>query len=415
MPNTTLVITGMGAVTPVGIGCDAYWQSLVEGRCGVGPVTRFDPAGAPVRIAAEVHGLVLSDEVSKTLGRNMDLFSQFAFAAAEEALEDAGIRPGFNPERTGVVMGTALDGMALLADTQARLAQGEIHKASPRLVPMVLGNMAACLIAMRYGFHGASLTVNTACSSGGDAIMTAAMLLRSGELDCVVCAAGESAVNPVIMQSLAQAKALSRNNADPAHACRPFDLARDGFVIGEGGGCIVLETEEHAHWRRARPYAVLAGCANTHDAYHITSPRPDGGGAAECMRLALRQARLLPSDIGYVNAHGTSTHAGDVAETAAIHSVFGSGDGAPPISSTKGATGHLMGAGGITEVIACIKAMQTGLLPPNINYDQPDPECRLNIVANEAREAGIFCAMSNSLGFGGQNSSVVVARRPGCR
>ena len=415
MPNTTLVITGMGAVTPVGIGCDAYWQSLVEGRCGVGTVTRFDPAGAPVRIAAEVHGLVLSEEVSKTLGRNMDLFSQFAFAAAEEALEDAGIRPGFNPERTGVVMGTALDGMALLADTQARLAQGEIHKASPRLVPMVLGNMAACLIAMRYGFHGASLTVNTACSSGGHAIMTAAMLLRSGELDCVVCAAGESAVNPVIMQSLAQAKALSRNNADPAHACRPFDLARDGFVIGEGGGAIVLETEEHAQRRGARPYAVLAGCANTHDAYHITSPRPDGGGAAECMRLALARAGLIPSDIGYVNAHGTSTHAGDVAETAAIHSVFGNGDGAPPISSTKGATGHLMGAGGITEVIACIKAMQTGLLPPNINYDQPDPECQLNIVANEARKAGIFCAMSNSLGFGGQNSSVVVARRPGCR
>ena len=232
MPNTTLVITGMGAVTPIGIGCDAYWQALLEGRCGVGPVTRFDPAGSPVRIAAEVHGLALSEEVCRTLGRNMDLFSQFAFAAAEEALQDAGIKPGFNAERTGVVMGTALDGMALLADTQARIAQGEIHKASPRLVPMVLGNMAACLIAMRYGFHGASLTVNTACSSGGDAIMTAAMLLRSGELDCAVCAAGESAVNPVIMQILAQAKALSRNNADPAHACRPFDLARDGFVIG---------------------------------------------------------------------------------------------------------------------------------------------------------------------------------------
>ncbi|MBO4296098.1 MAG: beta-ketoacyl-[acyl-carrier-protein] synthase family protein [Desulfovibrio sp.] len=415
MPNTTLVITGMGAVTPIGIGCDAYWQALLEGRCGVGPVTRFDPAGCPVRIAAEVHGLALSEEVCRTLGRNMDLFSQFAFAAAEEALQDADIKPGFNAERTGVVMGTALDGMALLADTQARLAQGEIHKASPRLVPMVLGNMAACLIAMRYGFHGASLTVNTACSSGGDAIMTAAMLLRSGELDCAVCAAGESAVNPVIMQSLAQAKALSRNNDDPAHACRPFDLARDGFVIGEGGGAIVLETEEHAQSRGARPYAVLAGCANTHDAYHITSPRPDGGGAAECMRLALARAGLIPSDIGYVNAHGTSTHAGDVAETAAIHSVFGDGAGAPPISSTKGATGHLMGAGGITEVIACIKAMQTGLLPPNINYDQPDPECRLNIVANEAREASLFCAMSNSLGFGGQNSSVVVARRPGCR
>ena len=415
MPNTTLVITGMGAVTPIGIGCDAYWQALLEGRCGVGPVTRFDPAGSPVRIAAEVHGLALSEEVCRTLGRNMDLFSQFAFAAAEEALQDAGIKPGFNAERTGVVMGTALDGMALLADTQARIAQGEIHKASPRLVPMVLGNMAACLIAMRYGFHGASLTVNTACSSGGDAIMTAAMLLRSGELDCVVCAAGESAVNPVIMQSLAQAKALSRNNADPAHACRPFDLARDGFVIGEGGGAIVLETEEHAQRRGARPYAVLAGCANTHDAYHITSPRPDGGGAAECMRLALARAGLIPSDIGYVNAHGTSTHAGDVAETAAIHSVFGDGPGAPPISSTKGATGHLMGAGGITEVIACIKAMQTGLLPPNINYDQPDPECRLNIVANEAREARAAFAMSNSLGFGGQNSSVVVGRLPGMR
>ena len=415
MPNTTLVITGMGAVTPVGIGCAAYWRALVEGRCGIGPVTRFDASDCPVRIAGEVHGLVLGAEAEKTLGRNMDLFSRFAFAAAAEALQDAGIAPGSNAERTGVVMGTAMDGMALMAETQDRLSRGEAHKVSPRLVPMVLGNMAACLIAMHYGFHGASLTVNTACSSGGDALMAAAMLLKSGELDCVVCAAGESAVNPVIMQSLAQAKALSRGNADPAHACRPFDLARDGFVVGEGGGAVVLETGEHAKRRGALPYAVLAGCANTHDAYHITSPRPDGAGAAQCMRLALRHAGLSPADIGYVNAHGTSTRAGDVAETAAIHAVFGDGPEAPPISSTKGATGHLMGAGGITEVIACIKALQTGLLPPNINYSQPDPECRLNIVANEAREARAAFAMSNSLGFGGQNSSVVVGRLPGMR
>ena len=408
MKENTLVITGMGAVTPVGIGVDEYWRALIEGRCGVGPITRFDASALPVQIAAELKDFEPTDFMPKSLARTMDPFMQFAFAAAEQALADSGLAIESESDRVGIVMGTAMDGVTTVAQTQAAFDEG--HRVGPRFVPMTIGNIAAAQIAIAHGIHGPSLTLNTACSAGGDAIMTAAMLLLSGEADAVLAAGGESILCPIVVSGLSQAKALSRRNDDPEHACRPFDLDRDGFVIGEGGGALVIETEAHALARGAKIHAVLAGWANTSDAHHVTAPCPDGAGAAACMQRALRRAGMQPADIGYINAHGTSTPLGDKAETLAVKAVFGGRESAPPVSSTKSATGHLMGAGGLTEAIACIKAIQDGILPPTLHLDTPDPDCDLDYVPNTARKADVSAAMSNSLGFGGQNSSIILSR-----
>ncbi|MDO5141517.1 MAG: beta-ketoacyl-ACP synthase II [Eubacteriales bacterium] len=406
MQRQTLVITGMGAVTPIGIGVPAYWDALVQGRCGVGRITRFDTADAAVQIAAEVRDFDPTDYMPKTLARTMDPFMRFAFVAAEEALADSGLSAPPCPDRTGIVMGTAMGGVTTVAQTQAAFDAG--HRVGPRFVPMTLGNVAAAQIAIAHDIRGPSLTVGTACSSGGDAIMTAALLLQSGAADAVLAVGGESILCPVVVAGLAQSKALSRRNDDPQTACRPFDRDRDGFVIGEGGGALVLETEAHARARGAHIYAVLAGWANTNDAHHVTAPCPDGAGAADCMRQALARAGMQPGEIGYINAHGTSTPLGDKAETLAVKAVFGGRQTAPPLSSTKSATGHLMGAGGLTEAIACIKAIEQGILPPTLHLATPDPDCDLDYVPNTARRAAITAAMSNSLGFGGQNSSIIL-------
>ena len=398
----------MGAVTPVGIGVDNYWQALISGRCGIGRITRFDASALPVQIAAELKGFEPTDFMPKTLARTMDPFMQFAFAAAEEALADSGLAIQAESDRVGIVMGTAMDGVTTVANTQAAFDAG--HRVGPRFVPMTIGNIAAAQIAIAHGIHGPSLTLNTACSAGGDAMMTAAMLLHAGEAEAILAVGGESILCPIVVSGLAQAKALSRRNDDPEHACRPFDLDRDGFVIGEGGGALVIETEEHALARGAKIHAVLAGWANTSDAHHVTAPCPDGAGAAACMKRALTRAEMQPSDIGYINAHGTSTMLGDKAETLAIKAVFGGRESAPPISATKSATGHLMGAGGLTESIACIKAIQDGILPPTLHLATPDPDCDLDYVPNTARRVQIDAAMSNSLGFGGQNSSIILSR-----
>lgn len=398
----------MGAVTPVGIGVRAYWEALTSGVCGIGRITRFDASEMPVQIAAELKGFDPAAFMPKALARTMDPFMQYAFAAAEEALADSGLAIEPESERIGIVMGTAMDGVTTVAQTQASFDEGK--RVGPRFVPMTIGNIAAAQIAIAHGIHGPSLTLNTACSAGGDAVMTAAMLLRTDEADAVLAVGGESILCPIVVSGLSQAKALSRRNDDPAHACRPFDLDRDGFVIGEGGGALLIETETHARARGATIYAELAGYANTSDAHHVTAPCPDGSGAAACMRRALARAGMQPSDIGYINAHGTSTMLGDKAETLAIKAVFGGRESAPPVSATKSATGHLMGAGGLTEAIACILAIREGVLPPTLNLDHPDPDCDLDYVPNQARRASITAAMSNSLGFGGQNSSLIVKK-----
>lgn len=405
LDQTKLVITGMGAVTPIGVGVPAYWQALTAGTCGIGRITRFDASDLPVQIAAELKDFDPAAYMPKTLARTMDPFMQYAFVAAEEALGDSGLDIAADPDRVGIVMGTAMDGVTTVAGTQAAYDAGK--RVGPRFVPMTIGNIAAAQISIAHGITGPSMTLNTACSAGGDAIMTAAMLLRTGEADAVLAVGGESILCPIVIAGLSQAHALSRRNDDPEQACRPFDADRDGFVIGEGGGALILETEEHARARGAHIYAELAGYANTSDAHHVTAPHPEGAGAAACMRRALKRAGLQPSDIGYINAHGTSTGLGDIAETQAVKAVFGGRESAPPVSSTKSMTGHLMGAGGITESIACILAIRDGILPPTLHLAHPDPACDLDYIPDEARKTRITAAMSNSLGFGGQNSSLI--------
>ncbi|MGE4353147.1 MAG: beta-ketoacyl synthase, partial [Oscillospiraceae bacterium] len=395
-----IVITGMGAVTPIGIGVANYWNGLISGKCGIGEITKIDVTDIPVKAAAEIKDFNPKDYLSSRLSSDLDTYMQFAYIAAEEALRDSKME--IEPQRTGIVMSTALGGIALIGKTQEELAV-EGKNVGPRFLPKIMGNIAAAQFAISHGIKGPSLTVSTACSSGGDAVTMSALLLEAGAADAVIVMGGESAISPLTIQSLSRAGALSRNG----ESC-PFDKKRDGFVMGEGGGAIVLETEEHALRRGAAVKAELMGCASNSDAFNPVAPDPSGGSVAECIKTALEKAGLSPEEIGYLNAHGTSTIKGDIAETKAIKRAFGGYD--VPVSSTKSSTGHLMGAGGITEIIACVKAIETGVLPANINCNDIDEECDLNIIANTPLRKSIDTAMSNSLGFGGQNSSIIVGK-----
>jgi 3-oxoacyl-[acyl-carrier-protein] synthase II len=401
-------ITGMGAVTPVGIGVSDYWRSLLEGVSGTGYITRFDAANLPVKIAAEVKAFSATDYLPRKLVRETDIFMHFALIAAQEALAESRLEA--DPERIGIVVGTCFSGISTTTGTQALYSTDPGMKISPHFVPKVLGNIAAAQIAIAHGLRGPSLTVNTACSSGADAIGLAALLLQADEADAVVVVGAESILCPIMVAGLAQARALSTRNDDPGTASRPFDLDRDGFVIGEGAGALVLEQGERARSRGADLKAELLGHASCTDAYHVTAPEPSGRGEALCMRRALAKAGLEPDAVDYVNAHGTSTRVGDQIETAALKEVFGDHAGRMPVSSTKGATGHMIGAGGITELIACVQAIREGWIPPTLNYQTPDPSCDLDYVPNLARQAEVKIAMSNSFGFGGQNASVLVGR-----
>ncbi len=378
-----IVITGMGAVTPVGIGVEDYWNNIIAGKSGIDTIKSFDPSELAVRFAGEINNFVPTDYLPKDLVRKTDPFMQYAYIAAEEALRQSGVT--VEPERTGIVMGTAMSGVATTAFTQDALSGASHKKVGPRFIPKILGNIAAANIAIDYNMQGPSFTVSTACSSGGDAIYIATTFMQAGKADIMLAVGAESVLCPLVIYSLANAKALSRRNDDPVTASRPFDVTRDGFVIGEGGGALVLETE------------------------HVTAPHPEGRGAKACIRQAIAEAGIRPSDIGYINAHGTATHKGDAVEAAAIKEIFGGA--LPYVSSTKGATGHMMGAGGITETIACIKAIETGTLPPTINLNEVDPECAgIDFVANTAKQASIRYAMSNAFGFGGQNSSILLGK-----
>ena len=400
--KTKLVVTGMGAVTPIGCGVETYWNNLVNGACGIDSITQFDAANLAVQIAAEVRDFDIAVHMPKKLIRETDAFTQYAYVAAKEALGDA--LPA-EPDRVGIVMGTAMAGVATTAATQEVLTNAVHKNVGPRFVPRILGNIAAAQIALNYGICGPSLTLSTACASPGDAVSTGAMLLLSGEADAVLAVGAESILCPLVIYSLANAHTLSRTNDDPQHACRPFDTGRNGFVIGEGGGALVLETEEHAKKRGAGIYAELAGWANNNDAYHVINPIPDGTNSAACMLRALERGGIAPEEVGYINAHGTGTKTGDRAEMAALRRVFGPSGVRPAVSSTKGATGHMMGSGGITEAIACIQAIRCGVLPPTLNLEEPEGD--FNFVAEQYREQEITVAMSNAFGFGGQNSSLV--------
>lgn len=379
----------------------------MAGKCGVGRITRFDTDDLPIKIAAEVKDFHPEDYMTRKRMNQTDPFTQFALAAAREALQGINID---NPDRTGITLGTAVGGIRTITSAQDHQSKTGIHNdVSPYFMPSILGNVAASHVAIAHGLKGPSLTVSTACSSGGDAIGIASEKLKAGEADMMVSVGAESILCPLVLDALRAAHALSANNDRPCEASRPFDRERDGFVIGEGAGVIVLETLSHAEKRGARIFGELVGYANLGSGFHITAPEPDGRGAALCIKKALKSASLRPEDIDYINAHGTSTQKGDLSETMAVKAVFGERSRVP-MSSTKGNTGHLMGAGGITEVIACLKAIETGMIPPTINLVNEDPQCNLDYVPVKARKTHVDIAMSNAFGFGGQNASLIVRR-----
>ncbi len=403
MERKKIVITGMGAVTPIGVGVETYWNNLIQGVSGIDTIQKLDVDALPIKVAAEVKDFRAKDYMSPKLANSMEDFMQYAYVSAQEALTASGLE--VEPYRTGIVMSTALGGLNATEQTQRKLSE-QGTRVGPKFLTRVLGNIAAAQFAITHQIQGPSLTVSTACASGNDAIATATTLLRAGEADVMVVMGGESGGSTLLIQSLARALALT-NNPDPATACRPFDANRNGFVVGEGGGALILETEEHALARNATILAEVAGCASNNDAFHTVAPRDDGDGARRCMIAAMANANLAPEDIDYINTHGTSTEKGDAVEVMAIHAALGERAKQIGISSTKSATGHLMGAGGLIEAVACVQAIRTGMLPPTLHYQTPDPLCDLDVIPNVARHQAIRTAMSNAFGFGGQNACII--------
>jgi len=408
---TRVVITGMGAITPLGNDVETFWRNVVAGRSGVGPITLFDASAMKTRIAAEVKGFDPEAWFGRKEARRMDRYVQFALAAAQQALQDARLDPAHvDRERVGVILGTGIGGIGALVQGVETLMTRGPDRISPFMVPMMLADTAPGLIAIAYGFRGPNMAVVTACASGTNAIGEAMHLIRRGDADVVIAGGAEAAILPVAVAAFNVMGAISTRNEEPERASRPFDRTRDGFVMGEGAGILILERLEHARARGARIYAEVVGYGTSADAYHITAPLENGEGAALAMRRALADAGLSPRDIDYINAHGTSTPLNDKSETQAIKAVFGEAAYDVPISSTKSMIGHLLGAAGAVGAIVCIRAITDGVIPPTINYEHPDPECDLDYVPNVARRRPVRTAMSNSFGFGGHNACVIFRR-----
>jgi 3-oxoacyl-[acyl-carrier-protein] synthase II len=406
-----VVVTGIGPVTSVGIGVDRFWSSLVDGVSGVGKLEAFDPTPFASRIAAEVHDFRPEEHMEPSDARRMDRFAQFAVAGSRLALGDAGLEvSSMEPSRVGVVIGTGIGGITAFEREIDVLRERGPSRVSPHLVAMMIPNMAAGQVAMRLGLTGPNDSTTTACAASGHAIARAMDLIRSGAADVMLAGGTESAMSPLTLAGFCASRALSTRNDDPEGASRPFDKGRDGFVIGEGATVLVLESLEDAVARDARIYGEIAGYGLSADAHHETAPHPEGDGAVLAMEAALRDSGVEPSNVGYINAHGTSTTLGDIAEIAAIKRVFGDHARRLAVSSTKSMTGHLVGAAGATEAAATALALINGVLPPTINQEEPDPECDLDVVPNEARRVDLDAAMSNSFGFGGQNASLVLRR-----
>jgi 3-oxoacyl-[acyl-carrier-protein] synthase II len=405
-----VAVTGIGVVSPVGVGVDALWSSLTSGVSGVRPITSFDVSEYPVRFAATIDDFDTSASLDTKEARRMSRFQQFAVVAADEAMNDAGLArmEGEESERCGVIVGSGIGGLGLMEDQHNVLLERGPSRTSPMLVAGMIVDLAAGHISIRYNLRGINFAVVSACATGNHAIGEAFEIIRRGSADVVVAGGFDAGVTPLGLAGFCAARALSTRNDDPQHASRPFDLGRDGFVIGEGGGALILEDWDHAVARGARIRAEIIGYGATADAYHMTAPAPDGNGARRAMALAIKQAGVEPREVGYLNAHGTSTELGDAAESGAIRAVFGAD--APPVSSTKSMTGHLLGGAAALEAIACIRALETGVLPPTINYEVPDPACDLDYVPNVARRTDPKIAMSNSFGFGGHNATIVFGR-----
>jgi len=399
----------MGAVTPVGLDVASTWEAIVHGRSGIAPVQRFETDDLDVRIAGEVKDFEPTQYLDRKEARRMDRFLQLGLVAAQEAMRDADLRIGpEEAEHFGVIVGSGIGGIGTIVDAAITLHTRGPDRVGPFVVPMMLPDMLAGMIAIQTGAKGPNFAVASACATAGHAIGESAEMIRRGDAEVIIAGGAEAPVTRIGLAAFDSMRALSRRNDEPERASRPFDAERDGFVLAEAAGIVVLESLEHATRRDAHIYAEITGYGATADAYHITAPSEGGEGAARAMRLALRHARLQPADIGYINAHGTSTPHNDRTESQAIRAVFG--DQAPPVSSTKSMTGHLIGASGAVEAIICIKTILGGCLPPTINYEHLDPACDLDYIPNVARPKRIDAALSNSLGFGGHNTALIVSR-----
>ena len=410
-----VVITGLGAVTPLGVGVASSWEAALAGKSGVAPITRFDVSEFSTRIAAEVKGFIPEDFIDRKEIKRMDLFIQYAMAAAHMAMGDAGlsIDPSF-ASRTGVYVGSGLGGLLTLEKYHtAYLLEGGPKKISPFFIPMLIANLAPGHIAMRYGAKGPNILTATACAASSHAIGEGMHAIRNGVCDVVIAGGAEATITALGLGGFCSMKALSSRNEDPTAASRPFDAQRDGFVMGEGSAIMILEELEFAQNRGAKIYAELCGYGASADAHHITAPAPGGEGAVRAMESALSDAGITAEDVDYINAHGTSTLYNDLYETMAINTLFGERAKGIPVSSTKSMTGHLLGASGALEAVFCALAIRESILPPTINYTTPDPECNLDYVPNVKREHSVRYALSNSFGFGGTNSVLAFGRYGG--
>ncbi|HYO71678.1 MAG TPA: beta-ketoacyl-ACP synthase II [Archangium sp.] len=416
MSNRRVVVTGTGIITALGTGTEKNWQAMLAGKSGIGPITRFDTKKIDTNFAGEAKDFEPEQFIDKREVRRMDLFSQFALAAADMAVKESGlpvgpdVPHGYAPEKVGVIVGSGIGGISSLEEQHRKGLEKGFDRLSPFFIIQMIINMAPGLISMRYGCKGPNWAPVSACATSAHAIGEAWKSIRLGETDAVIAGGSEAAITPLGMGGFSVMKALSNRNGDPSAASRPFDKDRDGFVMGEGAGIIVLEEMEAAKKRGANILAELVGYGANSDAHHVTQPAPEGEGAARCMRLALVSAGMNPEDVGYINAHGTSTPFNDANETKAIKAVFGAHARKVAVSSTKSMTGHMLGAAGGAEAVVSVMTLLRGVLPPTINYTTPDPDCDLDYVPNQAREQRVDAVMSNSFGFGGTNAVLVFKR-----
>ena len=408
MKQRRVVVTGLGIVSPIGIGVQENWQNITAGNSGIGNISLFDASGFSVTIAGEVEDFTPTDYLTSKDARHMDRFIQFSMVAGNEAVSDANLEvTEENADKIGVYIGAGIGGVTTIEATTLQTKERGARRISPFYIPMSIINMAAGNLSIKHGFRGPNLAVTTACSTGTHAIGDAARLIQFGDADVMVAGGTEAAITPTSVGGFANAKALSQRNDDPEAASRPWDLGRDGFVMGEGAGVVVLEEMEFAKKRGAKIYAELAGFGLSSDAYHMTSPAPSGGGAKRCMLNAMTNGEVNLDEVDYINAHGTSTPLGDLAETIAVKELFGSRAYDLAISSSKSMVGHLLGAAGGVEAVYSVLSIHNQVAPPTINLDDPDPECDLDYVSDGARDMPINTAISNSFGFGGTNGTVV--------
>lgn len=409
-----VVVTGLGCISPLGNDVPTLWKNILACRSGIDMITHFDARDFKTRFAAEVKDFDPAALFGNREARRMDRYTQFAVAAARQAVQDADLTISENnSSRIGIVIGTGIGGLGTLFEQMQVYFERGPQRVSPFLVPMMLTDSGGAMVAIYMGIRGPNMAVVTACATGTNAIGEATEMIRRGQVDVVLAGGSEAAIVPIAIASLNVMTALSTRNDDPQHASRPFDLHRDGFIMGEGAAVLVLESLEYACSRQAHILAEVSGYGSTNDAYHISAPAEDGAGAAQCMRLALENANLHAQDISYINAHGTSTQLNDKSETAAIKAALGEQAYRTPISSTKSMTGHLLGGAGALEAVLCVKALQDQILPPTINYETPDPECDLDYVPNSPRPATIRHLMSNSFGFGGHNATLILSQYTG--